>query len=112
MLSFYSRPPSRNGISFRSVPRTIIDWLDICYPEHKGWLQKTVSAITRQHQFSGFDCGVACLLYAEKCGKGELREEINEWTDQMDITSFRKKLQHELRTFLPSATSAARIDTS
>ncbi|POM74902.1 Ubiquitin-1-specific protease, partial [Phytophthora palmivora] len=61
---------SRSGISYRSVPRAVIEWLDGCYPQQKGWLERTVSAITKKHQISGFDCGVACLLYADKCGRG------------------------------------------
>ncbi|KAG1711407.1 hypothetical protein DVH05_008659 [Phytophthora capsici] len=88
---------SRSGISYRSVPRPVIEWLDVCYPKQKGWLQRTVSAITNKQQVSGFDCGVACLLYADKCGRGQSGEEINSKIDQQAITSFRKKLQLQLR---------------
>jgi len=91
------RLASRSGISFRSVPQAVIEWLDVCYPQHKGWLQRTVSAITNKQQVSGFDCGVACLLYADKCGRGQSGEEINDQIDQQAITSFRKQLQHQLQ---------------
>jgi hypothetical protein len=92
------RPATRKGTrTTRSVPRQVIEWLDICFPQYQKWMDRTVSAITKQQQFSGFDCGVACLLYAEKCGKGQLREDINEWTNQIDITTFRKKLQSQLK---------------
>ncbi|OWZ19715.1 Ubiquitin-1-specific protease [Phytophthora megakarya] len=87
---------SRSGISYRSVPRTVIEWLDVCYPQHKGWLERTVSAITKKQQVSGFDCGVACLLYADKCGRGQSGQEINDEIDQEAITSFRKQLQLQL----------------
>ncbi|CAH0475532.1 unnamed protein product [Peronospora belbahrii] len=88
----------RSGISYRSVPRTVIEWLDVCYPQHKGWLNRTVSAITNKQQVSGFDCGVACLMYADKCGRGQSVDEINKQIDQSAITSFRKQLQIQLRT--------------
>ncbi|KAI9986296.1 hypothetical protein PInf_025234 [Phytophthora infestans] len=87
------RLASRSGISYRSVPRAVIEWLDVCYPQHKCWLGHTVSAITNKQQISGFDCGVACLLYADLCGRGQTGEEINDKIDQKAITSFRKKLQ-------------------
>lgn len=91
------RLASRTGISYRSVPPAVIQWLDTCYPQHKGWLARTVSAITTKQQFTGFDCGVACLLYADKCGRGQSGEEINDQIDQQAITSFRKQLQLQLR---------------
>ncbi|KAH7488719.1 hypothetical protein PRIC1_007162 [Phytophthora ramorum] len=91
------RLASRSGISYRSVPRAVIEWLDVCYPQYKGWMERTVSAITNKQQVSGFDCGVACLLYADKCGRGQSGEEINDQIDQQAITSFRKQLQLQLR---------------
>ncbi|TDH68470.1 hypothetical protein CCR75_001428 [Bremia lactucae] len=84
---------SRSGISYRSVPRAVIEWLNVCYPQHKCWLQRTMSAIENKQQVSGFDCGVACLLYADKCGRGQSGEEINDSIDQNAITSFRKQLR-------------------
>lgn len=90
------RLASRSGISYRSVPRAVIEWLDVCYPQYTGWLERTVSAITNKQQVSGFDCGVACLLYADKCGRGQSGEEINKEIDQQAITSFRKQLQLQL----------------
>jgi hypothetical protein len=81
----------------------VIEWLDTCYPQRKGWLAHSVSAITRPQQVSGFDCGVACLLYADKCGQGQAREAINESTDQHEITTFRSELQRQLeRELRPS----------
>ncbi|KAG7401743.1 hypothetical protein PHYBOEH_011032 [Phytophthora boehmeriae] len=91
------RLASRTGISYRSVPPAVIEWLDTCYPQHKGWLARTVSAITHKQQLTGFDCGVACLLYADKCGRGQSEEEINDKIDQQAITSFRKQLQLQLQ---------------
>lgn len=60
------------GLSLRSVPPHLIAWLDaVCpLPTGDGWKSRTVSAITESHQDNGFDCGVACLLYAEKCAQG------------------------------------------
>jgi hypothetical protein len=36
---------------------------------------------------------VACLLYAEKCAQGMMREDINDSTSQQNITEYRKTLQ-------------------
>jgi len=64
----------RAGLNFRSVPRGVITWLDVCHPLPKlvSWQSLGVSAITKQQQVTAFDCGVACLLYAEKCGLGQV----------------------------------------
>lgn len=80
------------------MPRSVVEWLETCYPQHKNWISKAVSAITKPQQVSGFDCGVACLLYADKCGQGQTRQQINEYTDQHAITSFRQTLQQQLRS--------------
>jgi hypothetical protein len=69
------KPVSRNGsLSFRYVPRSVVQWLDACCPLPSGgtWLSVSSSAITSRHQYTSFDCGVACLLYAEKCGLGQV----------------------------------------
>jgi hypothetical protein len=58
----------RGGLDKRSIPKGLIAWLDACYPFEKSWLTVGISAITSQQQFTTYDCGVACLLYAEKCG--------------------------------------------
>jgi hypothetical protein len=83
------------GLSLRSVPRQLIEWLDtVCpLPIEGGWRARTVSAITSQQQGNGFDCGVACLLYAEKCGQRQEREDIGGGTDQTAITWYRALLQ-------------------
>jgi hypothetical protein len=58
-----------------------------------GWRARTTSAITNQHQGNGFDCGVACLLYAEKCGQDQEKEDIGLYTDQDEITWYRNLLK-------------------
>jgi hypothetical protein len=85
----------RQGLSFREVPRQVIEWLDaFCtLPGGESWISAGRSAITRQQQFTPYDCGVACLLYAEKCAQGQTRQEIDEFTTQEEITEFRKQLQ-------------------
>ena len=52
----------------------MIEWLDMCCPLREGssWLSVGLSAITNQQQVTNFDCGVACLLYAEKCGQQQV----------------------------------------
>lgn len=69
------KPLSRHkGLSFRNVPRSIISWLDACCPLGgvRSWISSGVSAITKPHQINSYDCGVACLLYAERCGQGHV----------------------------------------
>lgn len=69
-------PHNRHGgLNFRNVPRAIITWLDSCCPLRDGqsWINLGVSAIVKQQQMTSYDCGVACLLYAEKCGRGEVK---------------------------------------
>lgn len=98
------RPQSRHqqdGISLRSLPHSILQWLDHCYPVEGGWLSLAKSAIKLRHQLTGFDCGVACLLYAEKCGQGQARQDIQEWTDQAEITAYRVLLQRFFKTVQP-----------
>jgi len=94
------KPANRHGgLSFRDVPRCVVRWLDLCCPLDSGesWLSTGVSAITNQQQFTPFDCGVACLLYAEKCAVGQSCEEINRNTSQGDLTEYRKVLQQFTR---------------
>ena len=99
------KPLQRNGhLSFRDVPRDVVRWLDTCCPlPDKSWLAVTSSAITKQQQFTSFDCGVACLLYAEKCGLGHGKEDINDLTSQEHITEYRKLLQTYINTQKQSA---------
>lgn len=78
------------------MPRAVIEWLERCFPQHGSWLARTESAITRAHQVTGFDCGIACLLYADKCGRGESVEQINAQTNQHAITSYRNQLRAQL----------------
>ncbi len=63
------------GLTYRSVPRDIIAWLDKRCPlaSGKSWITIGNSAIVSPQQLTSYDCGVACLLYAEKCGQGEVR---------------------------------------
>ena len=90
-----AQPYKSEGLSLRSVPRHLIEWLDVVcpLPTEGGWRARTVSAITSQQQGNGFDCGVACLLYAEKCGQRQEREDIGAHTNQRAITWYRNLLQ-------------------
>ena len=90
------KPKNRHGgLGYRDVPRCVIQWLDTCSPLNNGksWISVGMSVITNQQQYTPFDCGVACLLYAEKCGQGHSPTEINEQTTQGDITEYRKLIQ-------------------
>ena len=90
------KPQHRNGrLTYRDVPREVIRWLDTCCPldDGRSWLDVSTSAITKQHQVTSFDCGVACLLYAEKCGLGHGKDDINELTSQEHITQYRELLR-------------------
>lgn len=80
------------GLSLRSVPRPLVQWLDTVCPlaTDGGWKVRSLSAVTRQHQVNGFDCGVACLLYAEKSAQNFEAETICNGTEQTDITAYRK----------------------
>jgi hypothetical protein len=80
------------GLSLRSVPRPLVQWLDTVCPlaTDGGWKVRSLSAVTRQHQVNGFDCGVACLLYAEKSAQNFEAETICNCTEQTDITAYRK----------------------
>lgn len=82
------------------MPRSVVEWLEACYPQHRSWISRAVTAITAPQQVSGFDCGVACLLYADKCGQGQTRQEIDARTDQRAITGFRATLQQQLREMM------------
>ena len=118
------KPTTRGGregqsMSFRSMPRAVVHWLDRVAPfpaagRSKGrsglsspsqsalsgasssWQSVARSAIPAQHQETGFDCGVACLLYAERAAAGWHSEDIREFTNQKAITQYRD----ELRGFL------------
>ena len=68
--------------------------------EGVSWLTRVTSAITRQQQMTGFDCGVACLLYAEKCGQRIMCEDVDATTTQEEITEFRGILQTFLDAFV------------
>ncbi len=64
---------ARSGVGHRYITKELINWLNECYPlggiDTEGWISRSCSAITSQQQTTGFDCGVATLLYAEKCGQ-------------------------------------------
>jgi len=94
------KPPSRHGgLSLRTLPQGVVQWLDKCCPiSPKGtsWLSASVSVITKQQQLNGVDCGVACLLYAEKAGQGVSIDDIAVLS-QEEITSYRKILQQFTR---------------
>jgi hypothetical protein len=69
------KPTRRRGVDSRSMPKGLIAWLDSCYAFDQSWLSVSASAITSQQQFTTYDCGVACLLYAEKCGMKQVRND-------------------------------------
>ena len=90
------KPENRHGgLGYRDIPRCVVDWLNTCIPlkNKMSWLTVGVSAITIRQQLNHFDCGTAVLLYAEKCGQGYRAEEINKYTNQENITEYRKLLQ-------------------
>ncbi len=93
-----------DGLSLRSVPRFLIEWLDAVCPlsTEGGWRARTISAVTSAHQSNGFDCAVACLLYAEKCAQGQEAEDICIDTCQEEITRYRTLLEK----FLAACVSA------
>lgn len=82
-------------MSQRHLPRCVVQWLDAVRPTpgEGGWLDRAASAVRKAQQQTGFDCGVACLLYAEKSAQGHFPEDINAYTSQGDITAFRGLLQ-------------------
>ena len=87
---------ANNGVSSRNFPRRLLQWLESVWPTSKNepsWGELAVSAIKRRQQLTGFDCGVACLLYAEKCGMGMDRLYIARSTSQRHITGYRHLLQ-------------------
>ncbi len=84
-----------NGVSTRNFPRRLLQWLESVWPTTSGlgWGEMAVSAIKKRQQLTGFDCGVACLLYAEKLGLGMDRQHIARSTNQRHITTYRQLLQ-------------------
>jgi hypothetical protein len=86
---------STTGLSLRSVPKDLLAWLDAAspLPTPGGWRARSRSAITRQQQANGWDCGVAGLLYAEKIGMGLEAETICDTTDQEQISNHRIVIQ-------------------
>lgn len=94
-------PASRHsrGLNFRSVPQAVVSWLDKCSPlvgagkKKESWLSKSTSVIVTPQQLNGVDCGVASLLYAEKCGQGFSADAINRSTTQVTITQYRVLLK-------------------
>lgn len=114
-----ARGSINRGTGFRCIPKEVYRWLDTMWPlssssstssvgtkrkttssSRGGWTSCTYSAITSQQQTTGFDCGVASLLYAEKCGQGEMREDVDAWTSQKDMTQYRQALQRYFKGIL------------
>jgi hypothetical protein len=95
---------SSGGVSTRYIPKDVFQWLDAMSPLSFGdsWATRSCSAITQQQQTTGFDCGVASLLYAEKCGQDQMREDIDLWTTQEDMTQYRRTLQDFLSSLAES----------
>ena len=111
----------RSHLSRRDFPRGLIEWLDTNIPipassERAGrantkatkrkhqrtssWLDVSVSAVAMRVQDNSFDCGVAGLLYGEKCAQEAACSENlpttqtanGAWVDQPQITRFRSLL--------------------
>ena len=94
---------NNNGVSSRNFPRRLLQWLESVWPtlgEEQSWGELAISAIKRPQQLTGFDCGVACLLYAEKCGLGMDRLYIARSTCQRHITGYRQLLQKLMNSTL------------
>lgn len=117
---------TNRGTGFRCIPKEVYCWLDTMWPLSSssttlsmgnkrktpsssidGWASRTYSAITSQQQTTGFDCGVASLLYAEKCGQGEMREDVDAWTSQKDMTQYRQALQRYFKDILTNRVTGA-----
>lgn len=84
-----------SAVSTRNFPRRLLQWLESVWPTPPGdptWGELAYSAIKKRQQLTGFDCGVACLLYAEKCGMGMDRQHIARSTSQRHITAYRQVL--------------------
>ncbi|CAN0039416.1 unnamed protein product [Scytosiphon promiscuus] len=126
------------GTGFRCIPKEVYRWLDAVWPlraaesaapaapgpsagskrkapsptpSHESWASRAYSAITRQQQTTGFDCGVASLLYAEKCGQGQMREDVDAWTTQSDMTEYRRALQRYVKEALRRGEACASTPT-
>ena len=98
------------GVSYRYIPKEVFHWLDTMYPlKGESWTQRSCSAITQQQQETGFDCGVASLLYAEKCGQEQMREDIDKWTSQHDMTAYRRTLMEFRKVRMISQIGASRF---
>lgn len=95
--------PSGSAVSARNFPRRFLQWLESVWPTPDGemtWGELAHSAIKKRHQLTGFDCGVACLLYAEKCGMGMDRQHIARSTSQRHITAYRQVLSDLMSTVM------------
>jgi hypothetical protein len=90
---------STTGLSLRTLPKDVLTWLDACcpLPLPGGWRARSRSAITKQQQVNGWDCGVAGLLYAEKIGQGLQAETICQTTDQEQISAHRAVIAHYVK---------------
>ena len=107
-LSAAATPPSSSGRSSSSASSASSASAGVGGRHTRPWFDACVSAITTQQQRTGFDCGVASLLYAEQCAQGYSRELINRSTDQREITRFRETLFEYLRVLQESSASATK----
>jgi Ulp1 protease family, C-terminal catalytic domain len=90
-----SRGGKAAAMSFRKIPKEVIDWLDVCCPlpgKKASWISVASSRITTPVQLTGYDCGVAALLYAEAVAAG-LNQKAIENINQNTITEYRHTLQ-------------------
>lgn len=78
----------RKAPNNRQIPRNIINWLNASFPfpDGESWQSCAIHAVTESHQQNSFDCGVACLLYAEKCGDSQVRR-VRWWVGRMSASA-------------------------
>lgn len=109
-----SRRTNSPGVSRRHLPKEGLAWLNTISPqaEPEFWYKSAVSAITSPHQKTSFDCGVACLLYAEKCGQLHEKEDINKYTTQVEITAYREVLQSYICKLVASGDARRNAQTA
>jgi hypothetical protein len=112
----------RSHLSKRDFPKGLIEWLDTNIPLQSdaaargdgsrkrkpshtrgSWLDVSVSAVAMRVQANGFDCGVAGLLYGERCAQEAAcsahlpTTQTCAWVDQPQITRFRALLLEYMR---------------
>jgi len=110
------------GVSRRSLPEGVLEWLDAVSPLSKlnapaatsptdsepspttapsdisvQWKSCSSSVLTTAKQQNSFDCGVACLLYAECCAMGLTTSAMQNEIGQTEITHYRSLLEKYIK---------------